>query len=278
MNTNGHLMYGGSGASNMVAKIISTNQRCFNLNKMAHPSAHLQRRYGDGSFEIDDSYWRMPPPPQRWDRGVSRATQLMPPPALSPQISDYGVLSLPPSPNQFRPRAELEPPPPPKPQLPKSQFMQLTPQTSIPVQNLQLQQNPTLPMAIVPTNVREDFQPPAPKLSEFGSYDSHFSKTKILYDKFMDTYKILKRQLREGNDVSGLFQKLTNYYERYENRSNVSFNEIKSIRMKYKKSKDKENYKIANQKYEVERKIDDEISRLFVSLRADLDMLERKKK
>ena len=167
MNTNGHLMYGGSGASNMVAKIISSNQRCFNLNKMAHPSANLQRRYGDGSVEIDDSYWRMAPPPQRWDGGVSRANQLMPPPALSPQISDYGFSSPPPSPSPIRFIPQLpEPPPPPKPQLPKSQFMQLTPQTSIPVQNLQLQQNPTLPMAIAPTNVREDFQPPAPKLSK----------------------------------------------------------------------------------------------------------------
>jgi predicted transposase YbfD/YdcC len=114
MNSRGHLIYGGSAASNMVAKIISTNQRQFNLNKMAHPSANLQRRYGDGSFEIDDSYWRQPPPPHRWDGGVARNT---------PQSS-------------IKPKNRFDTP---IVEIPQPQFIQLTPQLSIPVQNLQNQ-------------------------------------------------------------------------------------------------------------------------------------------
>jgi hypothetical protein len=127
----------------MVAKIISTNQRQFNLNKMKHPSANLQRRYGDGSFEIDDSYWRQPPPPHRWDGGVARNTQQIP------------QMSSPPS----TPRNIFDTP---KIEIPQPQFIQLTPQLSIPVQNLQNQ----LPMAIAKPTPREDFQPPAPKLSK----------------------------------------------------------------------------------------------------------------
>jgi hypothetical protein len=147
MNTNGHLMYGGSGASNMVAKIISTNQRQFNLNKMKHPSANLQRRYGDGSFEIDDSYWRQPPPPHRWDGGVARNTQQIPQ-MSSPQSTPRNIFDT------------------PKIEIPQPQFIQLTPQLSIPVQNLQNQTQQRLPMSIAKPTPREDFQPPAPKLSK----------------------------------------------------------------------------------------------------------------
>lgn len=141
MNINGHLMYGGSGASNMVAKIISSNQRCFNLNKVSHPSAHLQRTYGDGSFKIDDSYWRQMPPPQRWDGGVSRnATPQPTPPSTPRHIFDT-------------PRVEI----------PQPQFIQLTPQLSIPVQNISRQiSQPQL--AIAEPTPREDFQPVVPKL------------------------------------------------------------------------------------------------------------------
>lgn len=166
MNRNGHLMYGGSGASNMVAKIISTNQRQFNLNKMAHPSANLQRRYGDGSFEIDDSYWRMAPTPHRWDGGVARNTQQ---PQQTPQYTpltekipseiaprNYPVIS-----RQPRDRFDT-----PTVEIPQPQFIQLTPQLSIPVQNLQNQNQAQLPMAIAEPTPRENFQPEAPKLSE----------------------------------------------------------------------------------------------------------------
>ena len=152
MDSRGHLIYGGSAASKMVAKIISTNQRLFNLNKMRNPSANLQRRYGDGSFEIDDSYWRQPPAPHRWYGGVARNTQ-------QPQQTQKYVPLTENIPSELAPRNRFDTP---TVEIQQPQFIQLTPQLSIPVQNLQSQ----LPMAIAEPTPRENFQPEAPKLSE----------------------------------------------------------------------------------------------------------------
>lgn len=173
MNTRGNLMYGGSGASNMVAKIISSNQRCFNLNKVKHPSANLQRRYGDGSFEIDDSYWRMRPTPQRWDGGISRNSTPSSTPLSTPQ-------STPPSTPPSTPKSIFDTP---MVEIPQPQFIQITPQLSIPVQHLHRQ---PLQMAINTEPIRrEDFQPEAPKLREKDIVER---KQKIINDTRNGTY------------------------------------------------------------------------------------------
>ena len=213
MNSRGNLIYGGSAASNMVAKIISSNQRCFNLNKMNNPSANLQRRYGDGSFEIDDSYWRQPPAPHRWDGGVARNTQQ---PQQTPQYipltekipsvapRNYPVIS-----RQPRDRFDT-----PTVEIPQPQFVQLTPQLSIPVQNLQNQNQSQLPTT-EPTE-RENFQPEAPELSKkkisreimeteniedhkiANIYKGHLTSDISKINKYM--FKLIQEKFKENPD------------------------------------------------------------------------------
>lgn len=140
MNSRGHIIYGGSASSNMIAKIISSNQRCFNLNKVKNPSAHLQKKYGDGSTPIDDSYWRMKPPPQKWDGGeyVKQREQ------------------------GKQPKDKFDTP---HIEIPNPQFIRLTPQLVIPASNLQLQSQIPTTLNPIPTQ-RETIEipnPPKPK-------------------------------------------------------------------------------------------------------------------
>ena len=136
MNSRGHIIYGGSASSNMVAKIISSNQRCFKLNKVKHPSAHLQKKYGDGSTPIDDSYWRMKPPPQKWDGGE-----------YVRQREQGGQPA-----NRFdTPQVEI----------PNPQFIRLTPQLVIPASNLQLQSQIPTTLNPIPFE-RENLEIPNP--------------------------------------------------------------------------------------------------------------------
>jgi hypothetical protein len=229
MNSRGHLIYGGSAASNMVAKIISTNQRQFNLNKMKHPSANLQRRYGDGSFEIDDSYWRQPPAPHRWDGGVARNTQqpqqtqqYVPltekiPSELAPR--NYPVISR-------QPRNRFDTP---TVEIPQPQFIQLTPQLSIPVQNLQNQNQSQLPMAIAEPTPRENFQPEAPKLSK-----------KNISGEIMETENIEDRKIanKYKDNLTSDISKINKYMfkliqEKF--KENPDDEKIKELKIKLKK-------------------------------------------